>query len=83
MHIYWFHLIYQMAKSLLLSHRLDGDVRSDPEYSPHVYEDSNSVVTDSQDHDQLTATASQQTVTVTDHYDDDSQTSTALRKKYY
>lgn len=64
-----------MAKSLLLSHRLDGDVRSDPEYSPHAYDDSNSGVTDSQEHDHLTASTSQQTVT--DHYD------TNPRKKYY
>ncbi len=72
-----------MAKSLLLSHRLDGDVRSDPEYSPHVYEDTNSLVTDSQEQDQVTVNESQQTVSAADQYDDNPQTSAAFRKKYY
>ena len=67
-----------MAKSLLMSHRLDGDVRSDPECSPHAYEDTNSVVTDSQGHEDETQENSQQTVS----YDQDPQTTAVLRKKY-
>ena len=65
-----------MAKSLLLSHKLEGDVRSDPEYSPHVYEDT---VTDSQEQeqDEITANDSQQTVGT------DAQPSAVFRKKYY
>ena len=45
--MYWFYLIYQMAKALLLESSLDRDVRSESEYSPHLYEE-NSVTDDSQ-----------------------------------
>ena len=39
MHLYWFYLIYQMAKALLLESNSERDVHSEPEYSPQTFED--------------------------------------------
>lgn len=39
MHVYWFHLIVQMAKALLVESAIDKDIRSEPEYSPHQYDE--------------------------------------------
>lgn len=57
MHIYWFYLIYQMARALLLESTMDKDIRSEPEFSPHAFEE-NSITDDSQ----LTVESSQQSV---------------------
>lgn len=43
MHVYWFVLIYQMTKTLLTDKSLEGDIRSEPEFTPLIYEDPTSL----------------------------------------
>lgn len=37
--MYWFNLIYQMAKALVVDTNMERDIRSDAELSPHTYEE--------------------------------------------
>lgn len=63
MHIYWFILIYQMTRTLLIDSSLEGDIRSEPEYAPPVYEEPNSLPSDSA----LTPQSSMQSITQQSH----------------
>lgn len=57
MHAYWFVLICQMAKALVIESNMDRDIRSEAEFSPNAF-DENSNTDDSQ----ATAESSQQSV---------------------
>lgn len=39
MHIYWFILIYQMTKKMVVDSTFEGDIRSEPEFTPLTYEE--------------------------------------------
>jgi hypothetical protein len=42
MHVYWSILIYQMIGKMLVDTSLEGDIRSDAEYTPLSYEEQTS-----------------------------------------